>query len=425
MHPKVLSIVGVGCGGRTRIYCELAANQPHRYRVVAAADPNPIRVEQVRQSSRNPDFRCFSSDKELFAAGKLADICIIGTQDAYHVEPAIGAMELGYDVLLEKPIACDPREVLALNAHAERLGRKVLVCHVLRYTPYYTKIKSIIESGVLGEIITIDAREGVDPWHQSHSFVRGQWGVSGKSTPMIVAKCCHDMDMLSWLIGRPCERVSSFGMLTHFNKANAPAGAPARCTDGCPVDTACPYNALLYMSQHRQQWLPLAMDNSTTATPEEIRKWLAASPWGRCAYQCDNDVVDHQVIAMEFQGALTATFTMTAFDTGRDMIICGTKGKLRGGDNLKKLTGHDIVVETIAGDSITHNVPSLVGGYESHGGGDAGLVFAMDEEFAKPASEMRSGLPASVESHIIAYAAEKSRVTGKTVELTEFVKELK
>jgi len=416
---KALTIVGIGCGGRTRIYCELAARLPHRYRVIAAADPNPVRLEQIRDLSFNPEFRCFASDKELLAAGKLADICIIGTQDAYHVEPALRAMEVGYDLLLEKPVANNPREVLELLAHAERLGRKVMVCHVLRYTPFYVKIKEIIDSGLLGEIITVDAREGVGAWHQSHSFVRGHWAVGGKATPMIVAKSCHDMDILSWLVGRRCERVGSFGALSYFNAANTPVGAPARCADGCPVGESCPYNATHYLGQHRD-WLQWVMDGYVTASPEQIRAWLAVSPWGRCVYRCDNDVVDHQVVTMEFEGSVTATFTMTAFDEGRDLVVCGTKGKLRAGASLKAQTSNDIVVQTISGDSTAYKVSSMLGGDTGHFGGDAGLVLALDGEFAKPARQMRSSLFASVESHIMGFAAEQSRVTGKTVVLADY-----
>ena len=263
---KPLTLVGVGCGGRTRTYCELSARLPDRYRVVAAADPNPTRVDLIKNVSRNPDFRAFASDSEIFAAGKLADVCIIGTQDSYHVAPALRAMELGYDILLEKPIASDPSEILHLLDISERLGRKVLVCHVLRYSPFYVKVKEILAGGLLGDIVTIDAREGVAPWHQAHSYVRGHWAVTGKSTPMLVAKSCHDLDIISWLVGHPCLRVGSFGSLTHFVAANKPDGAPARCTDGCPVADSCNYNAMHYQSRHRG-WLQWVMDNSKNASP--------------------------------------------------------------------------------------------------------------------------------------------------------------
>jgi predicted dehydrogenase len=231
---KPLTLVGIGCGGRTRTYCDLAAKQPHRYQVVAAADPDAERVDLVRASSRNPGFRGFASADACFAAGKLGDVAIIGTQDAYHVEPALKALELGYDLLLEKPVAPDPADVLRIRDTAARLGRRVLVCHVLRYSPFYVKVKELVASGVLGEIVTIDAREGVWDFHQAHSYVRGHWAKTKDCSPMIIAKSCHDLDIISWLVDKPCARVSSFGSLRHFTPANRPAGAPARCTPGCP-----------------------------------------------------------------------------------------------------------------------------------------------------------------------------------------------
>jgi predicted dehydrogenase len=418
-----LTIVGVGCGDRTRIYCTLAARQPHRYRLVGAADPNPARLEQVRRLAGNPGFRAFADDAALFAAGRLADLCIIGTQDAYHVQPALRAMELGYDLLLEKPIAPEPRAVLAMLAAAERLGRKVLVCHVLRYAPFYVKIKEIIASGQLGEVVTLDAREGVGPWHQCHSFVRGHWAVAGAATPMIVAKCCHDLDIISWLMARPCLNVASRGALAHFTAANAPAGAPARCTDGCPAGATCPYNALLYAGRQRG-WLPSVMDGGAEAGAEAVAAWLASSPWGRCAYRCDNDVVDHQVVQMEFQGGATATLTMTAFDHGRDLVVCGTRGTLRGGDTIKAHSGHDIIVQMHRGDTVRYGVADEVGGHQGHGGGDPGLVHALDQELARPAPEMRSGLHASVESHLIGFAAEEARRRCQVVELEAYRRSL-
>ena len=240
---------------------------------------------------------------------------------------------------------------------------------------------------------------------------------------MLIAKSCHDMDIISWMVNRPCTSVSSFGSLTHFTAANRPEGAPDRCTDGCPVADTCIYNAALYTSRQRG-WLQWVMDNGLKATSAEVIEWLKTSPWGRCVYACDNDAVDHQVVAMEFEGKCTGTFTMTAFDSGRDLVICGTKGRLRGGDNIKSMSGQDIVVNLHTGDAIRYGVNSDVGGYDGHGGGDPGLVHAIDLEMAKPAREMRSGLHASVESHLIGYAAEESRRTGKTVELASYREQL-
>ena len=240
MPSSPLTLAAVGCGSRVQVYSALAAAMPEHYRVVAAADPVPDRLERVRRLSRNPHLRTFANDRELFAAGKLADVLMIATQDPLHVGPCIAAMELGYDVLLEKPIATNFRDVLRLETAAARLGRRVLVCHVLRYTNFYSKIKDLLAAGVLGEVAAVNATEGVGLFHQAHSFVRGHWAVTANCSPMIISKSCHDLDILSWLVDSPCESVSSFGSTSYFNAAHAPARARASCTDGCPVSASCP-----------------------------------------------------------------------------------------------------------------------------------------------------------------------------------------
>lgn len=424
MKQQPLTLVGVGCGGRTLTYCGLAARQPHRYRIIAGADPLAHRVNKLGGLSQNPDFRAFASDEALFAAGRLADVAIIGTQDAYHVEHALRAMETGYDLLLEKPIAPNPSDILKLEAAAARLGRKVMVCHVLRYSPFYEKVKAILETGILGDVVSVDAREGVGAWHQSHSYVRGHWAVSGKATPMLIAKSCHDLDIIAWLVGHRCEEISSFGSLQHFTAAHAPEGAPARCTDGCPVGDTCFYNALHYAGRERG-WLQWVMDRSDNVSEAEVAEWLKTSPWGRCVYRCDNDAVDHQVLAMRFAGGATGTFTMTAFDSGRDITICGTHATLRGGESVKSQSGHDIIVQEHSGNTTRYGVRIEEGGYGGHGGADVGLVNALDREMRKPIGEMRSGLPASIESHLMGYAAEESRHSGRTICLADFRKKMR
>lgn len=416
---KVLTLAGIGCGGRTRTYLGLAAQRPGEFKVVAAADPNPARVEMVRTLSRNPDFLSFADDKALLAQPRLADILVIGTQDSYHVAPCLAAMEKGYDILLEKPISPDPEEILHLHRHARELGRRVLVCHVLRYTPFYEKVKELIDSGSLGEVVAIHASEGVGTWHQAHSYVRGHWAVREKASPMILAKSCHDLDILSWLMDAPCRSVASFGELRYFTAANRPAGAPDRCTDGCPSADTCPYNALRYLDEHRP-WLQWIMDGGATASPEDVTAWLRTSPWGRCVYACDNDVVDRQVLALDFEGGKTATFTMTAFDSGRNIEVLGTRATLRGGDFLKREFGFDLLLREHQGGQsqrIMLSVPE--GGYDGHAGGDAGLVSQLYHEMTTgDADKMKSSLARSVESHLMAFAAEESRIRGKMVAMS-------
>ncbi len=421
MSSAPLTLAAVGCGSRVQVYSALAAAMPDRYRVVAAADPIPDRLERVRQLSKNPGLRTFANDRELFAAGKLADVLMIGTQDPDHVGPCIAAMELGYDVLLEKPIATNFREVQRLETAANRLGRRVLICHVLRYTTFYSKIKDLIAAGTLGDLIAVNATEGVGLFHQAHSFVRGHWGVTERCSPMIISKSCHDLDILSWLVDAPCESVSSFGSTSYFNAAHAPAGAPARCTDGCPVAATCPYDAHRYLGDQRG-WLHWVYDRDEVATDAEIKVWLATSKWGRCVYHCDNTAVDRQSVNLHFANRVTATFTMTAFSEGRELEIRGTRGILQAGEAIRRLTGHDIAITDHATKQVTwHDVPVLEGEFAGHWGGDRGLMDLLHAELQRSnPADMRSSLQRSVESHAIGFAAEESRVTGQTVRLDEF-----
>lgn len=419
MTPQRLKLAAIGCGSRTFIYFELAAKQPNLYEIVAAADHSPARLAKARALSQNPAFREFHDDVAILAEPKLADLMIIATQDAFHFGHASAALRKGYDLLLEKPISTNLRDVLALEKLARDLGRRVTVCHVLRYTPFYRKVKAIIASGVLGEIVSVEATEGVEPWHQSHSFVRGHWSVMEKSTPMIIAKSCHDMDILSWLIDSPCTALGSFGGIQHFRAEKAPAGAPQRCTDGCPVGDTCLYNAHRYLGDQKR-WLDVIYDRAKTATDAEITDWLRTSPWGRCVYHCDNTAVDHQTVNLNFASGATCTFTMTAFSEGRDLAIFGTKGRLLSGERVKKTAGCDLVVEVFATRKLERITIDLEkdGG---HGGGDAGLIRALHAEMSKPRPEdMESSLQKSVESHVMGFAAEESRRTGRTLDLAEF-----
>ena len=419
MKPRRLKLAAIGCGSRTYTYFRLAATQPELYEVVAAADRTPARRARARRASENPEFQEFSDDVAILAVPKLADVMIIGTQDAYHFEHASAALRKGYDLLLEKPISTNLRDVLALEKLAAELGRRVLVCHVLRYTPFYRRVKEIVASGMLGEIVSFEASEGVEPWHQTHSYVRGHWAVVEKSTPMIIAKSCHDLDIFSWLVDSPCLSVGSFGGIMHFNSAHAPAGAPARCTDGCPVAESCNYNAHRYLTDQKP-WLGAIYDYAKTATDEEITDWLRTSPWGRCVYRCDNTAVDHQTVNMSFASGATGVFTMTAFSAGRDLAIFGTKGRLLSGERMLRTAGYDIVVEefhTGQLKGVTLDAEQEGG----HGGGDAGLVQALHTEMNRPrAEDMESSLQRSVESHLMGFAAEEARVSGRLIELAEF-----
>lgn len=387
---------------------KIAATMPDRYRCEAGADLVPERVEAMRAISGNPEFRGFDSVEALLAQPKLADVMVISTQDDYHFEPARRALELGYDVLLEKPAARSRAEVRELADLAMRHGRSIVLCFVLRHTRFYKRVREIMDSGALGEVISLNASEGVEPFHQAHSFVRGHWSRAADSTPMIVAKCCHDTDLIAWLVGTRCRSVSSFGSLRHFTAVNAPEGATERCTDGCPHLGTCPYDVHRYFSD-KERWLEMIYPNPADIRKEAVLEWFKASPWGRCAYHCDNDAVDHQVVNMEFECGTTASLTMTAFDCGRHLQIFGTGASLRGGDVMMAEHGCDIVVRhhhTGEIERITLE-EDAASGYSGHGGGDYGLINALDHMLSNP-GRIDNGL----EGHLIAFAAEASRLGG-------------
>ncbi len=417
---KPLKLAFIGCGARAQTYAALAARRPDRFEIVAGADPVPERVEKLRGISKRTDFRGFPDATALLAAGKLAEVAAVATQDNDHYRCCTGALRLGYNILLEKPISTRVEQVLEIERLARQMDRRVMVCFVLRFAAFYRKVKEIIESGALGEIVSIQASEGVMPWHQAHSFVRGHWSVVGKSSPMILSKCCHDMDIVHWLAGRHCRRVASFGSLEYFRPERAPAGAPARCTEGCPTGGSCAYNALRYAGDMRVPWLGMVYDRAQEATVDQITAWLRTSPWGRCVYHCDNDAVDRQVLALEFEGGLTGTFTMTAFENGRHIEVYGTGGVLKGGETYRHQFGTHLILIPHEGQATRYTVQAEDGGYELHGGGDPGLVNALYDEMTSPAgSPLAAGIDSTVHSHLIAFAAERARLTGRTVDLVE------
>ena len=426
---KKIQIAAIGCGNRTAVYTSLLMKYfADKFEITALADPVEERRIQISSYQKGGNIRYFETAEDFLKEDKMADALIIATQDKFHFEPALRALEKGYDLILEKPISNRLDEVFILEKKAKELNKKVLICHVLRYSPFYNKLKELIDEGLIGDVVSIDAVEGVKAWHQAHSFVRGNWADTKESSPMILAKSCHDMDILSWLADEKCLSVSSFGELSYFRRENAPEGAPLRCTDGCPVSGECIYDARHYMDIQRDPWLAQLLDSEKNAektggaSDEEILNFLKTSPWGKCVFQADNDAVDHQVVSLNFNRGITATFTMTAFDSGRSISVFGTKGSLKGGEFIKEATGHDLIfTDHGSGEMKNWDLSYDAGGYDSHGGGDFGFVSTWYEQLTADNSRiLKSSIHKSVESHVMAWAAEESRISGKTVELGEF-----
>lgn len=421
---KTIAVAGLGQRGY-RIYATLFHSMPERAKVVAVADVDAEKVKEAKESLQIAEDRCFSSAEEMLRMPKLADAMVIATLDRQHVAQAVKALEKGYDLLLEKPISGDLKECQEILEAARRLGRKVVVCHVLRYSPFYRKIKEILDSGALGELMNIQAIENVGYWHYAHSFIRGNWRNSEETTPMIMQKCCHDMDLMVWLTGRKCESVSSFGSLGYFNKEHAPEGATAYCMGGCKAKDRCPYDAEEFYINHPEK----GVANGNTEWPvnmieqyptvKNVRAALPTNQYGRCVFHCDNNVVDHQVVNLLMEGGLTVNFTMTAFteEISRYSKYMGTHGQM-----IADMKTNVIEVERFGYPKEIIDLGTLEG-HEGHGGGDAVIVSDFLDYLNGKECKGITSLADSLESHFICMAAEESRVQGgKVMELEAFRK---
>jgi predicted dehydrogenase len=414
----------IGAGNRGRFtFGAWARRHPERLRITAVAEPVRERREAFQREHEIPQERAFADWRELLAAPRRAPVAIIATGDTLHVEPALGAFECGYDVLLEKPIAPTPEECVKVVSAAERAGRLLQIGHVLRYTAFYEKVQELVASGVLGELVTIDMKEHVAYWHMTHSFVRGKFRNREIAAPLLLAKTCHDLDLMVWLAGTRPLRVASFGTLLHFRPEGAPAGAPGRCTDGCPAQAGCPHDAeRFYLGPDADiarswPWSDVSHDPERGAR----RAALETGRYGRCVYRCDNDVVDHQVLAVEFEGGATATFTVNglASEEKRTIRISGTAGELRG-------VLHDGVIEVTRHGRFgaeRHEIASS--GMLGHFGGDEGLLAHFTAVAAGGAPEgLRTSGRISLESHLLGFAAERARILGAVVDLDAFRREV-
>ncbi|QHW30956.1 Gfo/Idh/MocA family oxidoreductase [Paenibacillus rhizovicinus] len=415
---KQLTAVLIGAGARgAGSYAPYALHYPYELKFVAVAEADSKRRTKFANDHSIPAERAYESWEELLAEGKLADIAVICTQDQMHFQPTILALNNNYHVLLEKPMSPNPQECLEMERVAEENDRLLTICHVLRYTPFWSAIKETIQAGHIGDIVSIQLNENVGYWHIAHSFVRGNWNNAEQSSPMILAKSCHDMDVLSWLMDQACTKISSFGSLMHFREANAPEGAAERCLD-CRVQSTCPYAAQrFYLSD---QFKPWARHFAPDLSQEKIVQGLRDTNYGRCVYKSDNNVVDHQVVNMEFESGATAIFSMCGFtfEQERRIQIMGTRGELRGEGNIITIF-----------DFLTHRKTELTIAEQSsgHGGGDAGIVSSfLDEVRNYGGQESLTSASASVRSHLMAFAAEESRLNGgKAIDLDAYAAELR
>ena len=423
-YPVRVAICGLGSRGKDT-YAPVSEILPEQMVIAAIADPIEEKREYVRRRYNVPQEMCFETGEEMFARERLADVALICTQDQMHVGHAVAALRAGYHLLLEKPIAVTMDDVRLIQRTAKEMNRSVVVCHVLRYAPFFERIREAIEAGDVGEVVCIQALENVGYWHQAHSFVRGNWRRESESTFMLLAKCCHDLDYLVWLTGQRCARVSSFGSLRHFRPECAPAGAAARCTAGCAAKESCPYDAeKIYLTNERTGILAGNTDwpcciLAQEPTEEKIRQAIKEGPYGRCVYACDNDVVDSQIVNMEMENGVLCQLMMTAFceHGGRTIRVFGTHGCIEG-----DMESNILRIRPFGKEETVIDVAAMSRDLAGHGGGDGRMIaelLQMHGKTGEPTKRMTT-LEASAESHHIAFAAEMSRKNGGTaVELAK------
>ena len=413
-------VVVIGAGSRGKGYADKICEMED-FQVVAVAEPITSRRESMREKHGISPELCFESWEPVMELPRLGDVAIIATMDRDHVAPALAAIEKGYNLLLEKPAGATPEECRRIQRAAEEKGVFVLVCHVLRYTKFFKTLKRIINSGEIGRVMNIQHTECVGNVHQSHSFVRGNWRNSDDTTPMILQKSCHDMDILAWLVGKRCKQVQSFGALTHFTAENAPEGATDYCVEGCPHLDTCPYNAIkLYLDDKNNSWFRTTCTRVANPTDEDVMRAISTTNYGKCVYKCDNNVVDHQVVNMLFEDDIIMTFTMSAFNKGgRSISIMGTKGHLTAAMTDTIIRIYDFETKSVKEIDLNaeNTDDSIVGG---HGGGDWGIMLALRDLLEGVPNDSACDIRESCDNHLIAFAAEESRLTGKVVDMDEY-----
>lgn len=409
---RPVRIVVIGAGNRAHKYLEYARRNPEQLRLAAIVEVNDLRRRAMADAFGLPDKYCYAHYDDFFAERLDADMVLISTPENAHFDPAVKAIDAGYHVLLEKPIAQRLDECREIARRARRRGVLVGVCHVLRYHPYFAKIRELVASGRLGHVVSVNHTASVGLDRATHSYVRGIFRRESEANPILLAKCCHDIDFLLWLTGSHCRRLSSFGSLRWFRAENAPAESTARCID-CPLEKECPYSAVdLYYN--RRDWISNFDVPEGSTLDEVILRQLRTGDYGRCVFRCDNDVVDHQIVSMELENDVTISFSMDAFTLGdqRETHIRLTHGEIDGDERTLR------VRRFRGGEEQVYDFSGILG-KPFHAGADLNLVEDFVDTLSRREHRFRTSIANSVESHRICFEAERSRLTGQTVILDE------
>lgn len=411
MSKVKIAILGAGRRG-IEAYAPYLLDHPNLGEVVAVAEPKKSRQEKFKSIYNISDENIFKSYKDLLEKEKIADAVIISTNDNMHYEPCKMALEKGYHVLLEKPMSNSLDEIIKLEALSKKYNNQIfMVCHVLRYTPFFIKLKEIVNSKELGDLVTIQHNENIGYWHFAHSYTRGNWRNSSDTSPLILAKSCHDMDILLWLTDSKCKKIASFGNLVHMNSSNFKEGMGEICYE-CSVENKCPYSAKkLYIDEDRS----IKKSVHINPTVENLEEALKKGPYGRCIYKCDNNVVDNMVSIIEFENKVTATFNLSAFtkECDRTIKLMFTHGEVGG-----SLEANEIRVKKFG--QRDEKIIKLAKGLTGHGGGDMETIKDFVNLISGKSGSFKTSASKSIESHIMAFAAEYSRISGEVIRIDEF-----
>ena len=417
--PVPLDVVMVGAGNRGFLaYGPFAVRHPQQVRFVAVAEPDEGRRARFAETHGIPPDRRFRSWEDIASRPPLATAAINATMDGAHHPSTLALLQAGYNLLLEKPMATSPEQCVELVRAGRETGRILQICHVMRYAPFFSAVHDIVRGGRLGDVVSLDWRENLAYSHYAHSYIRGRWGNSARSAPMILTKCCHDLDQLIWVLGRAPRRVASFGALRHFRPEAAPSGVPERCTDGCPVADQCQYYApRVYLDPDcaAYQLDSVSIDHSEAAILEGLR----SGPYGRCVYHAGNDVVENQVVVLDYDDGLAASLTMqgASHEEGRTLRIDGTHATLLGNQARNEL----LLIDHLTGTTETMypEVPS-----SGHGGGDEGVMGSFVAALLGDESRVLTSASESLESHLLAFAAEDARRSRRVIDMDAYKDEL-
>lgn len=421
---KTVSVVVVGFGDRAVEYTKYALGHPDRLTVKAAIDPNPARRALAKEMFALSDDMLFEDMSDCLRLGKIADAVVNTTMDELHIATAIPFLQLGYDMLLEKPITNNKKDLLHLKEVADENGCKIMVCHVLRYTPFYSKIKEIVMRGEIGDIVEMETNEMVGVAHASASYIRGKWNSRAKcGSSMLLAKCCHDADLLCWFNNgtKPVKAVS-FGGRNFFTEKNAPKGAGTRCLVDCKVEKECPYSCkkLTIDNDFFPQYTFTCLNKKyeDISMEEKVQSLKTDNPMGRCVFKTDADIVDRQAVMVEFENGSIATHSMISgvARPGRNIHIVGTKGEIQGFLEDNKFTVRTYNPDTCRWNERIEEMNNITNG-DGHSGGDSRLVNDfVNMELGLERSISSTVIEDSLNGHLLVFAADASLDNGGTTE---------